>query len=125
MTVVADLFDDADQLVTDRMRRPGIAQAAVAPEVGAADARGDHAHDGVAGREDARVRSVLDPDVAHAVLNDGAHQAPSGSAAAEAFVDAAVRGVDRGASSVERSEAAAADASALNWGQRMSSSAVE
>ncbi|GMA23368.1 hypothetical protein GCM10025864_11270 [Luteimicrobium album] len=76
--VGAHLLDDADELVPDRVRRLRLADAPVRPQVGPADARGDHADDGVAGREDLRVGAVLDPDVPGSVDDGSAHEGPPG-----------------------------------------------
>ena len=71
--VGADLLDDADELVADAVRLVGRRDASVRPEVGAADAGGDDADDGVgAGREDG-VGDFFDADVAGGVDDGGEH----------------------------------------------------
>src|SRR5690606_3397230 len=61
-------LDNADELVADLPRAVrALALSAVLPQVGAADAARDDAHDGVGGVDDLRVRQLLDADVAEAV----------------------------------------------------------
>src|ERR1700733_5592455 len=71
--VAADLFDDADVLVSDRVRRGDRVDAAPAPEVRAAHAGGGQADDRVRGLTDLRVFALLDAHVAWCVDDRSAH----------------------------------------------------
>ena len=69
----ADLLDEADELVPDPLRRVAGADAAVGPEVGAADAGRHHPDQRVGPGRGCRVVDRLEADVLGSVENRGAH----------------------------------------------------
>ena len=71
--VRADLLHHADALVADGGARVDVVVTAVGPEVGAADAAGDHLDDRVGGRLDPGVGHLLDADVAGGVDGGCSH----------------------------------------------------
>jgi hypothetical protein len=71
--VAADLLDDSGVLVSDRGRPVDVLDAAIAPQVQAADAGGGQADDRVGRLLDLRVRAVFDADVAGRVQNCSSH----------------------------------------------------
>ena len=71
----ADLLDDADGLVADGVAGGDVVLAAVRPQVGAADAAGDHLDDRVGVGLDPRVRNVGEADVAGIVDRGCSHGA--------------------------------------------------
>jgi hypothetical protein len=72
--LVADVFDDPHVLVADGSRLGDVGDAAVAPQVGPADAGGDGTDDGVGGFDDGWFGSVFDADIAGSVDDSGAHR---------------------------------------------------
>ena len=72
----ADLLDDADELVPDARRLAHLVDAAVGPQVAAADARRRDAHEGVRRGLQRGVGHLVEPDVAGGV-QDGRLHAPS------------------------------------------------
>jgi hypothetical protein len=71
--VAADLLDDAGVLVTHRGRPVDVLDAAVGPQVRAADTGRGQADDRVGRLLDLRVRAVLDPDIAGRVQDRSSH----------------------------------------------------
>jgi hypothetical protein len=71
--VAAELLDDAHELVAHGLALVTGRGGAVGVQVGAADARPQHADDGIRGLLDRGVGDVLDADVAGAVQQGGSH----------------------------------------------------
>jgi hypothetical protein len=71
--VGAHVLDHAEELVPDPGARHALPVSPVGPEVGAADAGGDHPDDGVGGQLDLGVGHLLDPDVARSFEDGGTH----------------------------------------------------
>ncbi len=71
--VRADLLDHADVLVADAVGLADLVLAAVGPQVGAADAGGEDAHQGLVRLLEHGVREGLGADVAGGVDDGGAH----------------------------------------------------
>jgi hypothetical protein len=67
----ADLFDDAHELVTDAVRLFRGGDAAIGPQIGPADARGDDTNDRVGTGGQDGIGDVLDADVAGGVDDSG------------------------------------------------------
>lgn len=74
--VTADLFDDTDVLVAHRSRAVDAIDAAIGPEVGAADARRRQSDDGVGRFDDRGLWDVLDSYVARSVKDGCKHELP-------------------------------------------------
>jgi hypothetical protein len=72
---IADLLEDADVLVPHRGSRGDLLDAAVAPQVRAADAGGDGADHGVGGLDDDGIRPLLESDVPGG-MDDGSSHDP-------------------------------------------------
>ena len=70
----ADVLDDAEELVADAVALLGGRHRPVGPQVAAADARAQHAHDGVGGLPQHRVGHVLDPHVTGTVDQGCSHE---------------------------------------------------
>src|SRR3954471_15247504 len=68
------LFDDPAVLVADRSRLLDLADPAVRPQVGSADAGSGHPDDRIRSLRDPRLVAVLDPDVARRVQNGSSHR---------------------------------------------------
>ena len=90
--VGADLVDHADELVPDRAVRV-VRDAAVEPQVRAADAGQDHAHDRVGRRDDGGLGTVLDRDRPLALEDGCLHDSsPRSGRARPADRDGSARG---------------------------------
>lgn len=72
--VVADLVDDADVLVSHAGGCGDVLDAAVGPQVGAADAGGGDADDRVGGFDDGGDVDLVDADVSGGVHDDSSHR---------------------------------------------------
>src|SRR5882762_2757030 len=68
-----DLLDDAAVLVPHRGGLGDLVDAAVAPEVGPADARRGHLDDGVRRLDDPRDFALLETHIARSVQNSSSH----------------------------------------------------